>query len=45
VDLWEVECGGTDWIYLAKDKDRWQSLVNAAMNFRVALNAGNFLTS
>ena len=26
---------GVDWIDLAQDRDRWQALVNAAMNFRV----------
>jgi hypothetical protein len=35
----------TDWIDLAQDRDRWQTLVNAAMNLRVPQNAGNFLTS
>jgi hypothetical protein len=24
-----------DWIELAEDRDRWQALVNAAMNLRV----------
>jgi hypothetical protein len=27
--------GGTDWSNLAQDRDRWQTLVNAVMNFRV----------
>ena len=26
---------GMDWIELAKDRDRWQALVNAAMNLQV----------
>jgi len=33
-----------DWIDLAQDGDRLRELVNAAMTFRVPLNAGNFLT-
>ena len=32
MDLQEVECGGMDWIGLARDRDRWRAVVNAAMN-------------
>jgi len=31
---WDV--GDMDWIELAHDRDRWQALVNAVMNLRVA---------
>jgi hypothetical protein len=28
--------GGTDWIDLAQDRDRWLAVVNAVMNLRVS---------
>jgi len=45
MDLQEVECGGMDWIGMAKNRGRWRALVNALMNLGVPKNAGNFLTS
>jgi len=35
VDLQEVGCGYMDWIGLAQDRDRWQTLVSTVMNLRV----------
>ena len=35
VDLQEVGCGYVDWIGLAQDRDRWQTLESAVMNLRV----------
>jgi len=34
-DLQDVECGYMDWIGLAKDRDRWRTLVGAVINLRV----------
>ena len=35
LDLQEVGCGDVDWIGLAQDRDRWQTLVSAVMNLWV----------
>jgi hypothetical protein len=35
MDFVETGFGGVDWIGVAKDRDKWRALVNAAMNFRV----------
>ena len=35
MDLQVVGCGYMDWIGLAKDRDRWRTLVSAVMNLRV----------
>jgi hypothetical protein len=32
MDLQEVGFGSLDWINVAEDTDRWQTLVNAVMN-------------
>jgi len=45
MDLQEVGCGSIVWIDLAQDKNRWRTLVKAAMNLRVPYNARNFLNS
>jgi hypothetical protein len=45
VDLREVGWGGMDWIDLAQDRNQRRALVNKAMNLRVPINAGNFLSS
>ena len=35
MDLQKVGCGYVDWTGLARDRDRWRTLVNAVMNLRV----------
>jgi len=35
MDVQEVGCGYMGWIGLAQDRDRWRTLVSAAMNLRV----------
>jgi hypothetical protein len=34
IDLQEGGCGSMEWIELARDRDRWRTLVNAVMNLR-----------
>ena len=35
MDLQEVGCGYMDWIGLARDRDRWRTLVSAVVNLQV----------
>ena len=35
MDLQEVGCEGMDWIELAQEGERWQTLVNVVMNLWV----------
>jgi hypothetical protein len=40
----EIECGVTDWILLAQDRDQSEAIVNTAMILRVHSNVGKFLS-
>jgi hypothetical protein len=44
MDFQKLGCGVMDWIELAQNRDRWQTLVNEVMDLRFPQNAGNFLT-
>jgi hypothetical protein len=35
MDFQEVQCGGTGWIDLAQDRNRWRALVNVIVDVRV----------
>jgi hypothetical protein len=43
--LREKGSDGTDWLHLAKEKNKWKALVNTDMNIRVPQNVGKFLSS
>ena len=45
MNLQAVGWGSMDWIDLAQDWERQRTLLDAVMNFRVAKNLGNILTS
>jgi hypothetical protein len=45
IDLQEVGWGDMEWTDLTVDRDRWQAILNAVMNFRIPQNEGRFLTS
>ena len=35
MDIWEMGCGGVDWVELTECRNRWRALVNAVMNLQV----------
>ena len=35
MDFQEVRWGGTDWIDLAQERDRWRAVVSVVMNMRL----------
>jgi hypothetical protein len=37
--------GGTEWIELAQNRDRWRALVNTVMNLHIQYHVGKFLSS
>jgi hypothetical protein len=43
--LQQMGCGGMEWIELAEDRDRWWTLLDVVLNFRVPQKEGNFLIS
>ena len=43
MDLQEVGCGYVDCIGLARDRDRWRTLVSVVMNLSGSVKCGEFL--
>ena len=43
MNLQEVGYGGTHWIELAQDMDRWWALVNVVRNCRIPYNVEKYL--
>jgi len=43
IDLPERGCDGVDWIHVARNRNRWQTVVSTVMNLRLPQNADNFL--
>jgi hypothetical protein len=40
-----VECEGLDWILLAQDRTKWQTIVNTVINFPIPCKEGKSLAS
>jgi ribosomal protein L30/L7E len=45
VSLKEFGLERLNWTYVARDRKQWRALVSSAMNHRISLKAGIFLTS
>jgi hypothetical protein len=43
--LTEIGWRGKDWCDRAEDRDQWRALVNTAMNVRLSLHVGKFLSN
>jgi hypothetical protein len=42
IDLPERGCDGVDWINVARDRNRWQTVVKTVMNLRLPQNTDSF---